>query len=114
MENTHTLFDSSHTDLRRMIDGVGKTIVEAVLTTEQDLVAQGREAELVQLAVMMGALNAVGGYAVGRAFPGADSPAVAEHVQAGLQQALATLLQAAQSEAAKASDEWPTGRMGTA
>ena len=114
MDDKREVIELSPVQMREMIKGIGKTVIETVTTAETELVEQGREKELVQLAVLTGALNAIGAYVAVRVYPEADQRDAAEDLQIGLHRAVAALVLARQFTAAESEDAWPTGRFGTA
>ena len=113
MDNTYEMIEPLQVQVREMITGIGTAVAVTVLTAENDLVEQGHEKDLVLLAAVTGALNAIGGYMAVRVSE-ADRPGTTEYFQTGLHRAMAALLRARQITAAASEDAWPTGRTGTA
>ena len=114
MDDMREVIELSPVQMRAMIEGIGTAVAATVLTAENDLVEQGHEKDLVLLAAVTGALNAIGGYVAVRVYPEADRPGTTEHFQTGLHRAVAALLRTRQITAAESEDAWPTGRFGTA
>ena len=114
MDNTYEMIEPLQVQVREMITGIGTAVAVTVLTAENDLVEQGHGKDLVLLAAVTGALNAIGGYMAVRVYPEADRPGTTERLQSGLHRAIAALLRARQVAAAESEDAWPTGRFGTA
>jgi len=114
MDDMRKVIELSPVQMRAMIEGIGTAVAVTVLTAENDLVEQGHEKDLVLLAAVTGALNAIGGYVAVRVYPEADRPGTTERLQSGLHRAIAALLRARQVAAAESEDAWPTGRTGTA
>ena len=114
MDDLRKVIELSPVQMRAMIKGIGTTVIETVTTAEKELVEQGHEKDLVLLAAVTGALNAIGGYVAVRVYPEADRRDAAEHLQTGLHRAVAALLRTRQITAAESEDAWPTGRTGTA
>ena len=103
MDDMRKVIELSPVQMRAMIEGIGTAVAATVLTAEIDLVEQGHEKDLVLLAAVTGALNAIGGYIAVRVSE-ADRPGTTEYFQTGLHRAMAALVRARQITAADSED----------
>jgi hypothetical protein len=94
MHDKQKMIASSQVQTRQTIKAIGRTVIETMITAEDDLLDQGGPEALVQYAILTGTVNALGAYVATRLYPEPDQVAVAAHVQAELQHVLHALLQA--------------------